>query len=149
MTEDGLEQLLREWQVRLRLERWDLRLRFDLPVADDNEAEIRVHDYYEQASVRISPSFVSWSPEWAEAVVVHELVHVFEKSVKRATDAVCEALPAAAREVFWQWYLFASEQMVENVSNALLNTAGRVIPEAAVRSPAGPSEAVVRMFATP
>jgi hypothetical protein len=130
VTAQELELLLRTWQQRLRLDRWDLRLVFDMPISEDADAEIRVHDQYDQASIRIGPKYVSWSPANAEAVIVHELVHVFEKRVRSTATAAGDALPAAAREVHWQWYEIVSEQMVENLTLVLLSLVGAELPQA-------------------
>ena len=129
LTEERITELVATWQQRLRLGHYDLRVCFNLPTEKDSDAEIRIHDYYDQGTVRINgKEFQHWTDAYANSVIVHELVHIFEKKVRLTADAACEALSSQATEVFWAWYLVASEQMVENLARAFLVAYGCKIP---------------------
>ena len=130
MTQDEIQRVFDEWVDRLNLGHYDLVLRFDLPVGEDNEAEIRLSEYYDQGSIRIGTDYPEWSAEWGEAVIVHELMHVFEGYVRRVVYAVLPTLSGAMQEVVSTWYQRESERMVEDLSQRFLRAAGKTIPPA-------------------
>lgn len=137
MTREQLEHILREWQRRLRLDHWDIQIRWHLPVDKENEAEIRISDDYEQASIRISQhdepdsdipceGFTSWSARRANEILVHELLHIFEKQTKRPVQAYLPEKANLASELFWTWYEHGAENWVERLSLILVDLAGVV-----------------------
>jgi len=44
------------WQGRLGLGHWDIKVRWEIPIGLDANAEIKISDDYEQASIRIQTS---------------------------------------------------------------------------------------------
>lgn len=131
MNQQWVVECVERWQKRLLLDHYDIRVRFNIDVDKEADAEIKIHDFYDQATVRINgDKFEHWTEAWAEAVVVHELVHVFEKRVRRIVDKTADGMNGLTTEIFWGWYETASEQMVENLAKAFLTAYGCPIPRA-------------------
>jgi hypothetical protein len=138
MIPEKVEEILTEWQQRLRLYNWDLKIRWEMPCELGCDAEIRISDDYEQASLRIqqvddptttpSPtrSYRTWSDHEANRVIVHELLHIFEKQTKRAVEAAGPIMPKNTYELLWAWYEHGSENWVDRIAIILVELGGVV-----------------------
>jgi hypothetical protein len=139
MTEEQLERVLRTWQRRLRLDHWDLAIPWGLRPGqnpdgtgeiDDSNAEIRIHEDYDQASIRLSSEYPTWSAEMANRTLVHELLHIFERgsdeAVKALAPDVTGALSKLAYELFWNRYNHESENWVDRLAIIFVDLVGVV-----------------------
>lgn len=130
MTRTELERILAEWQRRLRISDWDIKIRWELrpgqnpdgtgEIDKDADAEIRVHDYHEQASIRLKADWETWDPHFASRVIVHELLHIFEAETKRPVDQAQNAMSKQAFEMLWGWYVAGRERWVEKLAQAIV-----------------------------
>jgi len=125
MTREQLERIIATWQERLRLRDWDVKI--SVHEADsENDAEIHVHDYHEQASIRLNPKWVDWDVGLANRVIVHELLHIHEQETKRPVDQAQNAMTKPAYEMLWGWYVAGRERWIEKLAQAIVDMAGAV-----------------------
>jgi hypothetical protein len=124
MTKAELERILAVWQERLRLGHWNITIKWDREVADDNEAEIRVHDWYEQASISFHKKFTEWDETHANTTVVHELLHCFERDCKSAIEAMGPVASASVYELLWSRYIAGAENWIDRLALILVELAG-------------------------
>lgn len=135
MTKPEVERVVAVWQERLGLGRWDIKVRWERPVERGCDAEIKISEDYEQASILVQQdtdplsdpptrSFETWTVDDVNLTIVHELLHVFEKATRRPAAAVSSALSSSAYEVFWSWYEHGAESWVNLLTFALVDLAG-------------------------
>lgn len=137
MTKERIEEIVRVWQSRLQLGHWDIKIRWEMPVELTIDAEIKISDDYEQASIRIQQltdpssdpptySFVTWDDYAANRTIVHELLHIFEKQTRRSIESAEPVLPKTAYELMWAWYCHGSENWVDRLAIILVELGGVV-----------------------
>jgi hypothetical protein len=124
MTREELQRILSVWQQRLHLDHWDLTIRWDREVSEDNEAEIRVHDWYDQASISFHKEFEKWDERHANTTVVHELLHCFERDSKTAVEAMVNVTTSKVYELAWSRYVAGAEKWVDRLAAILVELAG-------------------------
>ena len=103
-----------------------MKIRWELPVEteDKTEAEIRVHDDYDQASIRIREGYEEWTPEHANVTIVHELLHTFERGSKQAVSCLDLVTKPDAFEMIWHRYLHESENWIDRLAIILVDLGG-------------------------
>ena len=130
MTEVEMERILATWIGRLRLRDWDIKINYVLRPGEkpdgtgidtDNDAEIRVHDYHEQATIRLDATWGEWDSDKANRVIVHELLHVYERETWRPVDQAQNAMSKPAFEMLWGWYVAGRERWIEKLANAIVD----------------------------
>jgi len=137
MTQEELERILNVWQCRLQLDHWDIKVKWEVPCSLASEAEIKISNDYEQASLRIQQqsdpttdpptrSFVDWTEYDTNINIVHELLHVFEKETHRPIEAAGTngVMSSSAYEILLAWYQHGAENWVDRLSIILVNLAG-------------------------
>lgn len=129
MTRKEVERILAVWKKRLGLDCWDIKIRWEIDIEPDTgevaEAEIRVHPDYEQASIRVNrDKFPTWSDEHANATVVHELLHVFERGSNLAVQSAGLLMTDAAYRLLWDRYEHESEGWVDRLAFVLVRLGG-------------------------
>ena len=80
MTQRDLENLLSKWQKSLRLQDWDIQVRFVRGhEIEGNQAQIKHNNDYKNAVIRLRDP-KDWPPgDWqedSESDLVHELLHL-------------------------------------------------------------------------
>lgn len=136
MTHEQLEVVLREWQRRLRLGHWDIQIRWHLlpgqnadgsgEVDSGCDAEIRIHDYHDQASIRLHEDWNKWDLQMANHTLVHELLHIFEHQTKFPLE---KWLGESRGEAYaWDLYVKGAENWVDRLAIILVDLAGVVDP---------------------
>ncbi len=128
------DRVLGVWLTRLRLTDWEIVIRWDLlpgqksdgtgEVDTDLEAEIRVHDYHEQASIRLCATWEKWDATALNRTLVHELLHVYEKETQRPAEQTQNTMGKKEHEIFWGWYVAGRERWVEKMARVLVELAG-------------------------
>lgn len=136
MTKDDVQFILDIWAARLNLTNWDIKIRWELrPGMEPDgtgeaekgiDAEIKVHDYHEQASNRLAEDWPSWSRDQMNRTLVHELLHIYEKETHRPVDQARNVMSGPTFEMFWGWYVAGRERWVEKLAQALVDLAGTV-----------------------
>lgn len=135
MTKEGIEEIVAVWQGRLRLQNWHIKVRWEKEVEFGADAEIKISDDYEQASIRIqqgadaatgTESFETWSDWYANKTIVHELLHIFEKQTGRAAETTQNTMSNQCYELFWAWYSHGAENWVDRLAVILVDLAGVV-----------------------
>ena len=135
MTKADIERIVSVWQERLGLSHWDIKVRWEMPVSKGDDAEIRVHQDYEQASMRIQQDtdpastpptvpFTTWTEKQANLVVVHELLHVFEKETRRPAESLEDVLSSSSYTMFWSWYEHGAENWVDRLAARIVEMGG-------------------------
>lgn len=132
MTRREITRIVRGWQKRLRLTNYSLSISFipnDPNVADleGGHAEIKVHDDYESAHLKIAAGFAGWNERFANEVIVHELLHIFENGTGTAVESLEEVLDNDAYKLILARYSSAAENMVDRLALILVALAG-VVP---------------------
>lgn len=96
MTQKQLAAIVDDWQYRLGLERWEIKILWGVaPETFGVAAEVDPHEMYDIAKVRFGAAWPTWTVEFATKIVIHELLHVLHNGVDRAVDsAIADLTPA-------------------------------------------------------
>lgn len=135
MSTAEIERIVEVWQGRLGLAGWDVRVRWEMPCARGCDAEIKIANDYEQASIRIQQDedpdsdpqtrpFTNWTTDYANYTVVHELLHIFEHQTKRAVGSLEGVIPSGVYDVFSAWYDHGAENWVDRLARVLVDVGG-------------------------
>jgi hypothetical protein len=78
VTKEQIEQMVRYWQIQLRLQNWVIAVRWDVtPSASDAAAQVNKIDGRYYASVRFCPDILEYEDmEEVSLYVCHELTHL-------------------------------------------------------------------------
>lgn len=126
MTRAYVERCVRVWQERLGLQAWDVSVTWDVPPSEDSNATTRYRHDYDRADISFEEAFGSWSREFLNRIVVHELLHLHLRDVDRVVDDLDGLLH---RDVFSQVdkrYWHESEGLVDRLSYRLVEIGGCV-----------------------
>lgn len=126
MTRADIEEIALTWRERLNLAHWTIRFSYPAEIEGDPLAETIGHDDYDHAEIRFSPSFPSWTREYANTVVVHELMHLVTRDLARACESLDELLSAGARSLFKSWFDHELEGVVDRTAALLVGLGGVV-----------------------
>ena len=123
MTKAGIERLVRVWTGRLGLERWKIDVDFTKPCGEDNIAEAERSGFYDRATIRFEPGWAKWTPEYAEATLVHELLHLLHRDTDQAFDDIEGQLQRDAWIMAERRYRQAMEGFIERMACRLVEIA--------------------------
>lgn len=125
---DELARVLAVWQQRLRLDHWRIEISWTETIADDEaNAEIRMEEDYDSAKIVLAGGFAAWSAEWANKVVVHELLHlVFRDLEEHVKAAKTFSVSPTAFDLFIDRYNHECEGVVDRLAHQLVDLAGVV-----------------------
>lgn len=122
MTEEQMVGHVKDWKKRLSLEHWDLSLEFkDLHEELDRDADITFADDHDNADMRIHTGFNKWDEDYAQWVVVHELMHLVMRDLHQSTGLIMTQLPKTARKIANALFLHELEGVVDRTSMALVS----------------------------
>lgn len=124
MTKGQVERLVRVWQGRLGLERWDVKVDWSKPCADDRVAEVEKSSYYDTGTLRWEPGWSKWTAEYAEATVVHELLHLCHRDVDESFADLEGQLQRDAWILSERRYRQAMEGFIDRTASRLVEIAG-------------------------
>lgn len=124
MTQRELEAILRLWQGRLGLERWELKVEWDKPAGEDFEAQIFCSADYDSARIRFEPEWSKWTREHAHKVIVHELLHALHRDIDNVLSGLDGQLHRDAQNVVEWQYRHALEGMIERLALRLVEISG-------------------------
>ena len=125
MTRDEILGIVEHWQHRLDLGHW--RITVDpAETLDDDEAnaEIRIEEDYDSAKIVLAAGFTGWTREWANKVVVHELLHVVLRDLEEHVKAVKTFAAGPAFDLFIDRYNHECEGVVDRLACRLVALAG-------------------------
>ena len=132
LTLSNMYKIIKGWQKRLDLGRWLLMIDTDDEGVDGEEsyAEIKRHDYYHTAQLSLAPSFPEWDREFANVIVLHELLHLAQRDMW--VIATRTAIPSAqkakkkkkATTLRERFYERAEEEYVHRMAMALVRELG-------------------------
>jgi hypothetical protein len=123
MTEQDLRELVARWVARLGLERWRVDLVFDpeRPAEVGCDANAWRSDHYERAEIFLHPAWRQWEPDFAEATIVHELLHLHLRDVEEAMlPAVAELAHPHAVKVLRDRIEHELEQAIDVLAHRLV-----------------------------
>lgn len=81
MTRSQGERIIRGWQERLGLERWNIEILWDEPAEEDENARVWRSGWYDNARVYFAKEWPSWPRERFEQTAIHELLHLCHRDV--------------------------------------------------------------------
>ena len=81
ITRKQLERIVWEWQKRLGLGTWDVKLDFSEPCPDNADAVVTRSNQYERATVRFDKDWPKWTKPFANLIVAHEMVHLLTRDI--------------------------------------------------------------------
>ena len=120
MTREQIETYFETWLPRLRLTHWDIFINWDEP-PPEGESAITTWAYaYDSAMFRFAPSYDTWTERYAEATVVHELLHLVARDLDVAIDACHSQLSGRARALAKARTDHEMEGVVDRVATVLV-----------------------------
>lgn len=120
MTEKRIAELLDGWVARLGLDHVQITLDFNKPASMSAHATMDKHPIYDKAVITLEPEWPEWDEEFAEYIIVHELLHVLHADVYSAVDTIDGMLGAGAEAMFHGRFNFEVEQFIDRLSRALV-----------------------------
>ena len=125
VTEGEVEAILGEWQLRLGLDRWEIRVLWTEPANEDESlAEIEPHNPYDVAVLRLSPGWPEWSRRMMNTIIAHELCHLVVRDLWLAAESVEPYAPPEAWRVFKARWDHHEEQAVDRLARMLVDRFG-------------------------
>ncbi len=81
MTQQEIESLFREWQTRLKLNHWNIRVMWQTVWAAPNDpiAESEPDSMYDYAKVRLDTELEHRTRDFVEKTLIHELLHLHDR----------------------------------------------------------------------
>ena len=122
MTKKDLERIVAVWQQRLKLQNY--RIEFLWNQDTEGYAEIKVHDDYEEATLKFGPRFREWDTSLANKVVVHELLHIFENGTGIVAESLEDILESHAYALFTSRYNHECENWIDRLAFILVELGG-------------------------
>lgn len=111
MTKKQIERMIEDWKKRLGLERVEFRILWDVPTPTYGvAAEIEPHKQYDYAKLWIRADFPQWAPDFAEQVVIHELLHVMHRPLDVCIETITDDATAQA------WYENVMETFIDRIA---------------------------------
>lgn len=120
MTREGIETLVAEWLPRMHLSHWKVTIDWSKPVEDDTAALVEREDTYDITTMRFSAEYPTWTEQYAEWTVVHELMHLVTRDLEQAVEASHDSLPAAARKLADARFEHELEGVVDRTARVLV-----------------------------
>ena len=120
MTQKQVERIVWEWQKRLGLATWDLRINFAEPCHEEADATMTRSNTYERGELRLDKDWGKWSKPWANQIIVHELVHLLTRDIEESFK------PAEPSPVVSKLQDRAVEQFVDKLAYRLVEIGGVV-----------------------
>ncbi len=120
-----VEEILAEWQLRLGLDRWDIRLAWaEPPDEEETLAEIEAENPYDVAVVRLSSAWPGWDRRLLNTTIAHELCHLLIRDLWLAAESVEPFAPSDAWRVFRSRWEHHEEQAVDRLARLLVDRFG-------------------------
>lgn len=126
MTKGQLERIVRTWQGRLGLERWDLEVDFKEPSKEDSDASTWRSNDYDRATLRFADGWPKWSVQFANRIAVHELLHLVTRELDRVVEDVTDQMHREAATQIDRRYLHEIEGLVDRLAYRLVEMGGCV-----------------------
>lgn len=123
MTKAQMERIVREWQRRLGLERWDLDVAWD-PALEGSDASTWRSDSYDRATLRFDPEWASWDVEFTNRIVAHELLHLLTRDVDVVVKDAQDQMHRDAGTLIERRYLHEIEGFVDRIAYRLVEIGG-------------------------
>lgn len=120
MTKAQVERIVRLWQGRLGLERWDVKVDWSKPCADENVAEAERSQFYDSATLRLEPGWSKWTADYAEQAMVHELLHLCHRDTDQAFYDVDGQLQRDAWVMAERRYRQSMEGFIDRLASRLV-----------------------------
>jgi hypothetical protein len=113
------EELARTWAPLLGLGHYRIKI---AETNNGNRGESQTDAAYPSVIISVSPGA---APLWAdhddlEELVLHELLHVVARDLRRLLWDVKRELPKATRRLVWKRFSEAEERLVETTARALV-----------------------------
>ena len=128
MTRKQFEAILRGWQKRLGLERWDLRIDWDKPTSEDADASTWRSNDYDSAILYLDPDWASWEKsrgrDFVNRIIVHELLHLAIRDVDSVVDSLESHLHRDVFAVTEHRYKHEYEGFVDRMSYRIVELGG-------------------------
>lgn len=121
LTREYMEEVIREWQTVLGLTHWTIIVDWDTPAAEDNYADVAPKDSYDEATIKLSADWPSWSFDFATKTLIHELLHLTTRDLLTAATAVEDVLPASAWKLFEDRFTHELEGVVDRIALTLVD----------------------------
>lgn len=121
-TKRWAEARLRVWIDRLGLGHWDIVLDWETPSDEGTYAQCWRASDYDRATIHVCPEWASYSREFLEPILVHELLHVSLRDVSRANDFALKAVEdnTVANNIAVAAWKRAEEGVVDRLARALV-----------------------------
>lgn len=120
MTRRRIEQLVKTWQRRLKLDHWDVEVDWTKPPSEGAFATCWRFNQYDRANLYIDPGFGSWSESFAERTIVHELLHLIARDLDRAIADVESFLAPESYMALDKRYEHEIEGVVDRLATILV-----------------------------
>lgn len=122
MTRDELEAILRLWQGRLGLERWQITIDWEKP-SDDYEAHVQIRGDYEEAEISLCATWHEWNTRNAHGTIVHELLHCLHTDCDKVLRSIDGQLHRDAWDAVDDRYRHELERLIERLAWRLVELA--------------------------
>jgi hypothetical protein len=130
VTRDELEAIVEWWRPRLGLAGWELEVRWEAAPEDgehfENTPTSRAYTWrardYDEARVYFNPAMIDgWSRRQANALAVHELLHLVTREVEHVLDLADGQLHRDVDELLTRAHRHAVEGAVDRLAYRLVD----------------------------
>jgi hypothetical protein len=129
LTEAKLRKYLKEWQPRLGLGHWNIKIEFG-DVEAGNGAQCERSEFYDEATILVSDrvvgeDFSDHKPIddfWFEKAIVHELLHCTMRDIVYVPAVINHALKKTERKALQAALQRAEEATVDRLAEDLVKS---------------------------
>lgn len=126
LTRDDIETIIREWQTRLNLSHWRIKIDWESAPPEEADADFDASEWYDTATIRIRKDYETWDRREANVTVVHELIHCTMRDMRTAISSIQSKFSKATWEILDGWISAGEERAVEHLAQVLVNLGGVV-----------------------
>lgn len=124
MTKALGERIIREWQARLGLERWEILIVWDEPTDENDNARTWRSSWYDNARIYFNVEWPKWMREKFEQTTIHELLHLCHRDVDQSWNDLEGQLHRDAWKMADERYMHSMEGFIDRLAYRLLEVGG-------------------------
>jgi len=126
LTREQIDEIVEAWQEALGLGTWHLKVDWDKPSGEDADATTWRSNQYDRATMHFSKDHVDWDADFANWIVVHELLHLVTREVDEMLKDVYDQLHRDVATQVERRYEQTIEGIVDRLARRIVMIGGTI-----------------------
>jgi len=120
MTKGKVERLVRDWQKRLKLDHWDVKVDWSRSPREDCYATTFRRNQYDIAELCFDSEYKTWASDFTEKLIVHELLHLLTRDLDRVVNDLEEVMHLETFRLLDKRYEHEIEGVVDRLASCFV-----------------------------